>query len=136
MPRLAGARTWISSTRDLGSRYLLEGTTNSASTQLRNYGVGLLLGLTALGYVQASSTLMGPFMVIFFGMGLVTLPEAARILRRSPAAPAVVLYRRERRARCGRAALGSGPAARPCLVAWASGSLPVSGGRPTRWYSR
>ena len=27
---------------------------------------------------------MGPFMVIYFGMGLVTLPEAARILRRSP----------------------------------------------------
>ena len=27
---------------------------------------------------------MGPFMVIFFGMGLVTMPEAARILRRSP----------------------------------------------------
>ena len=27
---------------------------------------------------------MGPFMVIFFGMGLVTLPEAARILKRSP----------------------------------------------------
>ena len=84
IPRLAGARQWISSTRDLGFRYLLEGTTNSASTQFRNYGVGLLLGLTSLGYVQASSTLMGPFMVIFFGMGLVTLPEAARILRRSP----------------------------------------------------
>jgi O-antigen/teichoic acid export membrane protein len=84
LPRLAGARHWLSGTRDLGIRYLLEGTTNSAATQLRNYGVGLLLGLTALGYVQASSTLMGPFMVIFFGMGLVTLPEAARILRRSP----------------------------------------------------
>jgi len=27
---------------------------------------------------------MGPFMVIFFGMGLVLLPEAARILRKSP----------------------------------------------------
>jgi O-antigen/teichoic acid export membrane protein len=84
IPRLSGIRRWISRTRDLGVRYLLEGTANSASTQLRNYGVGLILGLTALGYVQASSTLMGPFMVIFFGMGLVTLPEATRILRRSP----------------------------------------------------
>ena len=84
LPRLHGTRKWISSTRELGLRYLLEGTANSASTQLRNYGVGLLLGLTALGYVQASSTLMGPFMVIFFGMGLVTLPEATRVLRRSP----------------------------------------------------
>jgi O-antigen/teichoic acid export membrane protein len=84
IPRLTGIKQWLASTRDLGFRYLLEGTTNSASTQFRNYGVGLILGLTALGYVQASSTLMGPFMVIFFGMGLVTLPEAARILRRSP----------------------------------------------------
>ena len=54
------------------------------ANQLRNYGVGLILGLAAVGYVQAASTLMGPFMVIFFGMGLVTLPEAARVLRRSP----------------------------------------------------
>ena len=51
---------------------------------MRNYGIGLILGLAALGYVQAANTLMGPFMVIFFGMGLVLLPEAARILRNSP----------------------------------------------------
>ena len=37
-----------------------------------------------MGYVQAASTLMGPFMVIFFGMVLVTVPEAARVLRQSP----------------------------------------------------
>lgn len=83
-PRLAGAWEWMSRHRDLGPRYLAEGTANSASSQLRNYGVGFILGLAAVGYVQAATTLMGPFMVIFFGMGLVTLPEAARILRRSP----------------------------------------------------
>jgi O-antigen/teichoic acid export membrane protein len=70
--------------RDLGPRYFAEGTANSGQSLLRNYGVGLIVGLAALGYVQAASTLMGPFMVIFFGMGLVLLPEAARILRRSP----------------------------------------------------
>jgi O-antigen/teichoic acid export membrane protein len=83
-PTLSGAWDWVSRHRDLGPRYLAEGTANSASTQLRNYGVGFVLGLAAVGYVQAATTLMGPFMVIFFGMGLVTLPEAARILRRSP----------------------------------------------------
>ncbi len=83
-PRLSGAWEWVSRHRDLGPRYLAEGTANSASSQLRNYGVGFILGLAAVGYVQAATTLMGPFMVIFFGMGLVTLPEAARILRRSP----------------------------------------------------
>ena len=84
VPRLSGAWEWVSRHRDLGPRYLAEGTANSASSQLRNYGVGFILGLAAVGYVQAATTLMGPFMVIFFGMGLVTLPEAARILRRSP----------------------------------------------------
>lgn len=84
LPSLTSTREWLSSTRDLGLRYLAEGTTNSASNQLRNYGVGGILGLAAVGYVQAAQTLMGPFMVVFFGLGLVLLPEAAQILRRSP----------------------------------------------------
>lgn len=82
-PRLSRVRTWLISTRDLGLRYLAEGTANSASNQLRNYGVGVILGLSAVGYVQAALTLMGPFMVVFFGIGLVILPEATKVLRRS-----------------------------------------------------
>lgn len=84
LPRPFATRAWMTRHKDLGLRYLAEGTANSASNQLRNYGVGLILGLAAVGYVQASNTLMGPFMVVFFGMGLVTLPEAARVLRNSP----------------------------------------------------
>lgn len=84
VPRITSAGAWVSRHRDLGPRYLAEGTANSASAQLRNYGVGLILGLAAVGYVQAASTLVGPFMVVFFGMGLVTLPEAARIWRDAP----------------------------------------------------
>ncbi len=84
VPKVTGASGWVRTHRDLGPRYLAEGTLNSSQNQLRNYGVGLILGLAALGYVQAANTLMGPFMVIFFGMGLVLLPEAARILRNSP----------------------------------------------------
>jgi O-antigen/teichoic acid export membrane protein len=84
VPRLAGSWEWVSQHRDLGPRYLAENTSNSAAVQLRSYGVGLILGLAAVGYVQAAYTLMGPFMVIFFGMNLVAVPEAARVLRRSP----------------------------------------------------
>jgi len=84
VPRLAGTIEWVSQHRDLGPRYLAENTSNSASIQLRSYGVGLILGLAAVGYVQAATTLMGPFMVIFFGMNLVAVPEGARALRRSP----------------------------------------------------
>jgi O-antigen/teichoic acid export membrane protein len=84
IPRLTATRSWVWSHRDLGPRYLAENTANSASSQLRLYGVGVILGLAAVGYVQAAFTLMGPFMVIFMGFSLVTVPEAARILRRSP----------------------------------------------------
>jgi O-antigen/teichoic acid export membrane protein len=84
IPRLSDAKAWISQHRDLGPRYLAENSANSVSNQLRTYGVGVILGLAAVGYVQAAITLMGPFMVIFFGMSLVTVPEAARVLRRSP----------------------------------------------------
>ncbi len=84
VPRLSGALGWLSGQRDLGPRYLAEGTVTSAASQVRTYSIGLILGLAALGYLQAASTLMGPLQILIFGMGLVALPEAARILRRSP----------------------------------------------------
>jgi O-antigen/teichoic acid export membrane protein len=84
LPRLSRTWEWLSRQRDLGPRYLMEGTANSAAAQLRNYGLGFILGLAALGYLQAANTLMGPFQIIMAGMGLVALPEAARLLRRSP----------------------------------------------------
>jgi O-antigen/teichoic acid export membrane protein len=51
---------------------------------LRSYIVSLILGLAALGYIQATGVLMGPFNVIYFGLSLILMPEAARLLRRSP----------------------------------------------------
>ena len=84
IPRLAGAWRWVSRHRDLGPRYLAEGTSQSAAAQIRGYSIGLMLGLAALGSVQAASTLFGPLTILFLGMGLVAIPEAARVLRRSP----------------------------------------------------
>jgi O-antigen/teichoic acid export membrane protein len=84
MPRLSDSWEWVSRHRDLGPRYLAENTSNSGAAQLRIYAVGGIVGLAAVGYVQAASTLMGPFLVIFMGISLVTVPEAARVLRRSP----------------------------------------------------
>ena len=84
MPRLTTVLEWLSQTRDLGTRYLIENTCTSGSGQLRVYAVGFVAGLTAVGYVQEGSLLMGPFFVIFIGISLVTVPEAARILARSP----------------------------------------------------
>jgi O-antigen/teichoic acid export membrane protein len=84
VPRLSGAAGWLSRQRDLGPRYTAEGTASSVAAQLRSYSLGIILGLAPLGYLQAASTLMGPLQILIYGMGLVALPEAARILRRSP----------------------------------------------------
>jgi O-antigen/teichoic acid export membrane protein len=84
LPRPDYTWDWLTKHRDLGTRYLLEGTLSSAVMQVRGYGTALILGLAAVGYVQASVTLVGPMTILSLGMGLVTLPEAARILRRSP----------------------------------------------------
>ena len=84
VPNPAGATQWLARHRDLGPRYLAENTGGNAADTLRGYGVSYILGLAAVGYVQAAGVLMGPFKIIFFGMGMITIPEGARILRRSP----------------------------------------------------
>ena len=84
LPRVTGAGGWLSRHRDLGPRYFAEGTTWSIATQLRTYAIGLILGLTAVGTVQAAATLMGPMTILTMGMSLVAIPEAARIIRDSP----------------------------------------------------
>ena len=83
-PSLAGATEWLSRHRDLGPRYLAENTGGNAANTLRSYGVSYILGLAAVGYIQAAGVLMGPFNIILFGIGMITIPEAARLLRRSP----------------------------------------------------
>ena len=84
VPNPAGATQWLVRHRDLGPRYLAENTGGNAADTLRGYGVSYILGLAAVGYIQAAGVLMGPFKILFFGMGMITIPEAARILRRAP----------------------------------------------------
>lgn len=84
IPRPPEAWSWITAHRDLGVRYVAEGTSSSLSGQLRSYGIGALLGLAAVGYVGASTTLMGPMTILLIGMSLVAIPEAAQIVRRAP----------------------------------------------------
>jgi O-antigen/teichoic acid export membrane protein len=84
VPSLRGAWKWLSRNRDLGPRYLAEGSAANAANQVRTYSFGLILGLAAVGYIQAAGTLMGPLRIVFFGMGLTLVPEAAAVMRRSP----------------------------------------------------
>ncbi|KAK1185424.1 hypothetical protein B7755_049515 [Streptomyces sp. NBS 14/10] len=83
-PRMAGARGWLREQRDLGYRYLVENVSLSGANQLRAYGLGAIVGLGAVGAVRGAELLMGPFLAVLMGLSLVTVPEAARVLRQAP----------------------------------------------------
>ncbi|MGD3111631.1 hypothetical protein [Streptomyces sp. YGL11-2] len=83
-PRMATARGWLREQRDLGYRYLAENVSLSGASQLRAYGLGAIVGVGAVGAVRGAELLLGPFMAVLMGLSLVTVAEAARVLRRAP----------------------------------------------------
>ncbi|MFI8992978.1 hypothetical protein [Streptomyces sp. NPDC053542] len=83
-PRMGGARGWLREQRDLGYRYLVENVSLSGASQLRAYGLGAIVGVRAVGAVRGAELLMGPFLAVLMGLSLVTVPEAARVLRQAP----------------------------------------------------
>ncbi|MGW2683064.1 hypothetical protein ACWC6I_07865 [Streptomyces sp. NPDC001414] len=83
-PRPAEARGWLREQRDLGYRYLVENVSLSGASQVRAYGLGVIVGVGAVGAVRGAELLMGPFLAVLMGLSLVTVPEAARVLRRAP----------------------------------------------------
>lgn len=84
VPRLSAVRGWLHDQRDLGTRYLIENVSSSGASQLRAYGLGAIAGLAAVGTVRGAELLLGPFQAILMGLSLVTVAEAARVLRRAP----------------------------------------------------
>ena len=84
LPSLTASAQWLARHRDLGPRYLAENTGSNAGDTLRSYTTTSILGLTAVGDIQAANVLLGPFKIILFGVGMITIPEGAGLLRRSP----------------------------------------------------
>ncbi|MEU9419936.1 hypothetical protein [Streptomyces sp. NPDC048272] len=83
-PRPARAPGWLHEQRDLGYRYLVENVSLSGASQLRAYGLGAIVGVGAVGAVRGAELLLGPFLALLMGLSLVTVAEAARVLRRAP----------------------------------------------------
>ncbi|MFJ6569758.1 hypothetical protein ACIQNU_20265 [Streptomyces sp. NPDC091292] len=83
-PRSTRAREWVREHRDLGYRYLVENVGVSGAAQLRAYGLGAIVGVSAVGVVRGAELLLGPFLAVLMGLSLVTVAEAARVLRRAP----------------------------------------------------
>ncbi|MFF8315834.1 hypothetical protein ACF06V_01570 [Streptomyces bobili] len=83
-PRMSGARGWLREQRDLSYRYLVENVGVSGASQLRAYGLGAIVGVGAVGTIRGAELLLGPFLAVLMGLSLVTVAEAARVLRRAP----------------------------------------------------
>jgi hypothetical protein len=83
-PQVTGAREWLREHRDLGYRYLIENVSTSGASQLRAYGLGAIVGVSAVGVVRGAELLLGPFLAVLMGLSLVTVAEAARVLRQAP----------------------------------------------------
>jgi hypothetical protein len=84
LPRPSGIIVWVREHRDLGPRYIVENVSDSASAQLRMYGLGAISGLAAVGAVRAAQLLLAPFLALRMGISLMAVPEAARVVKRWP----------------------------------------------------
>jgi glycosyltransferase involved in cell wall biosynthesis/O-antigen/teichoic acid export membrane protein len=82
VPRPSAARSWATENIHLGPRYLIENVTNSGASQLRAFALGAVAGLAAVGNVRGAEMLIGPFLVILFGVAQVAVPEARRAMAR------------------------------------------------------
>jgi len=84
LPRVHGIRSWLTQHRDLGPRYMVENISISSAEQLRLYALGAIAGLASVGAVRGAQLLLAPFFAVLMGISLVSVPEAARVLERSP----------------------------------------------------
>jgi O-antigen/teichoic acid export membrane protein len=84
VPRRSGIVSWMREHRDLGPRYLVENVSDSASAQLQMYGLGAIAGLPDVGAVRGAQILLAPVIALRMGISLISVPEAARVLKRWP----------------------------------------------------
>ncbi len=83
LPRLNRSIRWWNEQRDVAIRFFSEFGAMIGAYQFAIFGIGALAGLRALGTVRAGQIILGPLNVIFMGLGLISIPEAVRLLQRS-----------------------------------------------------
>lgn len=86
LPIVGASSRWWKGNRDVAPSYVGEFLAASAGAQFAVYPVGIVAGLEAAGALRGGQVLMGPLNIMFMGAALVAVPEAVRLLNRSPAA--------------------------------------------------
>ena len=83
IPEPLRTRAWWREHIDLGPRFVMEVGARTAGSQLSAFGIGAAAGLAALGALRAASLILGPVQILFFGIGLIAVPEGVRAVGRS-----------------------------------------------------
>lgn len=84
IPRPLAALSWWRSHRDLSDWFVREFITIRGSTQIAIFGIAAILGVEAVGALRGGAVLFGPLHIITGGLGIVAVPEGARMLVVSP----------------------------------------------------
>jgi hypothetical protein len=79
-PRISLVRPWLQEHRDLVPQFLGEFAAIGGMHHLTTYGLGAVIGLTAVGSLRGAELLLGPINVFVTGVRLVAVPEGVRAL--------------------------------------------------------
>ena len=82
-PDLTKLLRWWREQRDLSSRFFGEFVAMQAAGHLGILGVGAVAGLPAVAALRAALVVLGPLNIVFFGVGMIAVPEGARLLSAS-----------------------------------------------------
>jgi O-antigen/teichoic acid export membrane protein len=81
LPAPKRAIRWLRTHKDLIPRFLGEFAVTVVVIQLTVFGLAALATLQEAGALRAGQLLLGPLNVVFLGMGLIAVPDAAIVLR-------------------------------------------------------
>ena len=88
VPRPLRSRVWFADTKDIGLRFAIETLIVTSGSQGAFFFIGIFSGLASLGAVRGAYTLQGALNILFFGITIMGIPEAARTATVPPRAAA------------------------------------------------
>lgn len=84
IPWVPSWRRWVIDNRDLGGPFVAEFLADQGAATATFWVLGILSGLAAVGAVRIGQTVFGPVNVLYIGLYVTLIPEAARRLSEGP----------------------------------------------------
>jgi hypothetical protein len=84
LPQPKLAFQWFRQHGDLGVRYAAESLATTGAAQITFFAIGAVAGLYGLAEVRGTLVLLGPLNILLLGVMVMGVPEAVRLIQRSP----------------------------------------------------